>query len=365
MKKCIMYIYMAFTILLACSIPAKETKAAGISGLIYANNRWEYWTDGSIDPSYSGLTLHSSGEWFFVQNGIMDVNYNGFADYDGQKFWISCGRLCKEYSGIILSDNKWYFLSAGMFQRQYTGLALYDGEWFYLTDGILRSDMNQIISYDGSRFLLVEGRLAKDVTGLTNVKLDGQSVWAFLVNGEMTSYTGLVDYNGQQFFIQEGRLAEHITGLVEGHGQIFYVKNGMVVEMPKASTEEEICNQNYSQYEEGLGYVNQYRRDVGAQDLTLDRMLCVAATKRAIEMVENNYFEHARPDGRSCFTVFGEYNISYRSAGENIAMGYRNMASVCDGWYNSPGHYSNMVNTRYHKIGFGRYQNMWVQLFTN
>lgn len=127
-----------------------------------------------------------------------------------------------------------------------------------------------------------------------------------------------------------------------------------------------------SYYDEVLRLVNEIRAEVGAVPLTLDTTLCNAATMRAVEMNYSNKFSHTRPDGRSCFSVLGVYGISYGAAGENIAAGYQTPQKVVQGWKNSEGHYKNMINSSYKKLGVGLskeetggYAGYWVQLFTD
>lgn len=127
-----------------------------------------------------------------------------------------------------------------------------------------------------------------------------------------------------------------------------------------------------SQVNEVLTYTNQYRAEVGAAALTLDTELTKAAMVRALEMAYANYYSHTRPNGSTCYTVLDEMNIEYWAAAENIAAGYGTPQAVSEGWKNSSGHYKNMTNTAYTKIGIGyvkvnigsQYKTYWVQLFT-
>ena len=59
---------------------------------------------------------------------------------------------------------------------------------------------------------------------------------------------------------------------------------------------------------------------------------------------------------------------SYRTAGENIAMGQKTAESVMNGWMNSSGHRANILGNGYKKIGVGYAVNAkgtpyWVQIF--
>ena len=59
------------------------------------------------------------------------------------------------------------------------------------------------------------------------------------------------------------------------------------------------------------------------------------------------------------------FGLSYRSAGENIAYGYRTPQAVVNGWMNSSGHRANILNASYTKIGVGYVAsgNYWTQMF--
>ena len=89
--------------------------------------------------------------------------------------------------------------------------------------------------------------------------------------------------------------------------------------------------------------------------LTLDEDLCKAAQIRANEIVKS--FSHTRPDGKSCFTVLGDLNISYSAVGENIAAGSKTGSGTFTQWkeanedYSGQGHRRNMLNSNFTKIG--------------
>ncbi len=152
----------------------------------------------------------------------------------------------------------------------------------------------------------------------------------------------------------------------------------------KASTSEllpearSLKSSNSSSINDVLKYVNQYRKEANEKqidgvtdrkDLTLDSNLTVAACARAVEIAYAKKFSHTRPDGRTCFTILDDMNIGYNASGENISSGRSTAKAVSEGWKNSSGHYANMINKNYGKIGIGviKLQGTyyWVQLFTN
>ena len=128
---------------------------------------------------------------------------------------------------------------------------------------------------------------------------------------------------------------------------------------------------NYStQAQEVLAQCNAQRQASGIAALSLDPELTKAANIRAQEIA--TLFSHTRPDGRKCFTVLDQIGYSYWSAGENIAAGYGNSSAVMNGWMNSPGHRSNILNAGFKRLGVGyvyipnsEYGYYWVQIFSN
>ncbi len=111
---------------------------------------------------------------------------------------------------------------------------------------------------------------------------------------------------------------------------------------------------------------NEQRIANGLSPLTEDATLDSLAGIRAGEIL--TLFDHTRPDGSSCFTVFN--GVDFRAAGENIAAGQTSPEEVVNDWMNSEGHRANILSSDFGKIGVaysvgGQYGTGWVQLFTN
>ena len=120
---------------------------------------------------------------------------------------------------------------------------------------------------------------------------------------------------------------------------------------------------------EVLNVTNEYRKNKGKSELKIDDKLSVVANIRAIEMAYSNKFSHVRPNGSNYSEIFEDLDINVYSSGENIAYGYEDSKDVCLGWKESSGHYANMINSRYNKLGVGKYTyngtTYWVQIFSN
>ena len=123
--------------------------------------------------------------------------------------------------------------------------------------------------------------------------------------------------------------------------------------------------QQEAQAREVLTLINQKRAEAGAGPLIMADALEDVAEQRAAELAV--LFSHTRPDGTDCFTAADGTGLSYRAAGENIASGYPNAASVVEGWMNSTGHRENILDTRFTHIGIGCFEyngtRHWVQFF--
>ncbi len=134
---------------------------------------------------------------------------------------------------------------------------------------------------------------------------------------------------------------------------------------PTTSTSTNSTTSSYAN--EVLKLVNAERAKAGLSAFTTNSSLTAAANKRAVEIKTS--FSHTRPNGSGFQTVLGEYNVSYRAAGENIAYGQKTPQAVVTGWMNSPGHRANILNANFNKLGVGVYQSngtiYWTQEFTN
>lgn len=144
------------------------------------------------------------------------------------------------------------------------------------------------------------------------------------------------------------------------------VMMGVTVNTAKAETVS-FDIEGYEDYDEVLEVLrltNEIRAAAGVAPLALDASLMDIAVLRSGEV--GFYYSHTRPNGSDCFSVFAS---AYVTAAENIAIGYYDASSVVNGWKNSSGHYTNMVNPTYTRIGIGCFyqengKKAWVQMFS-
>ena len=122
---------------------------------------------------------------------------------------------------------------------------------------------------------------------------------------------------------------------------------------------------NLSYEQQVVTLVNEQRAANGLAPLTLNAALSNVARAKSQDMHDNNYFSHTSPTYGSPFDMMQAFGISYKTAGENIAMGYGTPEAVVTGWMNSPGHRANILNANYTQIGVGFVAdgNYWTQEF--
>lgn len=109
--------------------------------------------------------------------------------------------------------------------------------------------------------------------------------------------------------------------------------------------------------------VNQERAKQGLKPLSGDAALNKMALAKAQDMSQGNYFSHTSPTYGSPFNMMKQFGISYRYAGENIAMGQKTPAEVVNAWMNSEGHRVNILSPNFTLIGVGYYNGYWAQEF--
>ena len=111
--------------------------------------------------------------------------------------------------------------------------------------------------------------------------------------------------------------------------------------------------------------INEIRAQYGLSELKVNTELSRVARIKSQDMHDKGYFSHNSPTYGSPFDMMKQFGIKYRTAGENIAMGYRNPQSVVNGWMNSPGHRANILNGSFREIGMGYIAsgNYWTQMF--
>ena len=112
------------------------------------------------------------------------------------------------------------------------------------------------------------------------------------------------------------------------------------------------------QLKEGFEYqlfdlTNATRVKHGLSILNWDEKASKTAQKHSLDMAENQYFSHINLHGQSLFDRMKEDNISFITAGENLAYGQFSSIFAHEGLMNSLGHRKNILQKGYKRLGVG------------
>jgi len=99
--------------------------------------------------------------------------------------------------------------------------------------------------------------------------------------------------------------------------------------------------------------VNAFRVYHSLPALKWSEQAATSAHLHSQDMADNNYFDHTSLDGRQPWTRMKAQGISYHAAAENISAGRNNGIDTHDGWVNSSGHRSNILNDDVTRLGVG------------
>jgi uncharacterized protein YkwD len=101
-----------------------------------------------------------------------------------------------------------------------------------------------------------------------------------------------------------------------------------------------------------LDLVNKERAAAGLSPLASDPSLTEVARRYSIDMFARGFFSHYTPEGLSPFDRMHTAGVSFRLAGENLALA-PTLHIAHTGLMNSPGHRANILHPRFGRIGIG------------
>ena len=87
--------------------------------------------------------------------------------------------------------------------------------------------------------------------------------------------------------------------------------------------------------------------------LSSNSSLDKAASAKAQDIVNNNYWSHVSKSGKTAWDFIGESGYRYSVAAENLAYGFNSSNEVITGWMNSQEHKNNLLGKNYKEVGFG------------
>ena len=98
---------------------------------------------------------------------------------------------------------------------------------------------------------------------------------------------------------------------------------------------------------------NATRVEHGLHPLSWDDHVKITARDHSADMAINQYFDHTNLKGESPFDRMEEDQISFRTAGENLAAGQISSIFAHEGLMNSIGHRENILQKDFESLGVG------------
>ena len=240
---------------------------------------------------------------------------NKYIEYNGKKLPFECTdtqmiELIGEPQDTI--KDKYFKKSADIYvyYTDYTDLA-----FFTFVDGAL----TQFVSYDSEARVVYEEK----------------NFYVKNLSDEAVEYDNLTITG---YFDRTGKIPEAYA-----MGVVFNESYAYEVNKLNNSASEKII----------LHLTNGLRAINGLKPLELCTVAADVARSHSKDMAENGYFDHVNLDGKTSADRMRDGGINWWICGENIAAGYLDPYSVCEGWYNSPGHRTNILEERFERLGVG------------
>ena len=101
-----------------------------------------------------------------------------------------------------------------------------------------------------------------------------------------------------------------------------------------------------------LDLVNQERAAAGLRPVVADPELTEVARRHSADMFARGYFAHDTPEGLTPFDRMRQANVSFLTAGENLALA-PTLQVAHTGLMNSPGHRANILRPQFGRVGIG------------
>ena len=140
-------------------------------------------------------------------SGRADINFDGFADGEGERWKITQGLVDTSYNDIVYESGEWRYYCEGKYRKDYTGLSDFPNAygWWYVKNGKVD------FKYTG---------FADNVNGRWKVE---DSKVSF-------SYNDIVYESGEWRYYCDGKYRNDFTGLSDFPNQYgwWYIKNGRV-----------------------------------------------------------------------------------------------------------------------------------------
>ena len=167
-----------------------------------------YIRNGKVDFNYNGFGKNSNG-WWYCEYGKITFKYSGFVtgvvDGINGTYWVK-GSKVQNIDTVAKYNGSWVYINDGRVDLNYNGFAQNDNGWWYISNGKIDFSANGLYrgtAKDKSGWWLVEGgRISNKTTIASNS--NGKF---YCKNGMVDfTYTGYYRYNGEDIYIRNGKV---------------------------------------------------------------------------------------------------------------------------------------------------------------
>lgn len=220
---------------------------------------------------------------------------------------------------------------------------------FYIVQ--LDSDEVGLLSKDYVKSGTASPKNAKTYTSLGKVSASITSNNVNFRQGSGTNFAKIQTLNSKDNVTVIGQIGDWYVAITNKNN-IGAVHKDYVKLSSNTTTSSNIQTNSTNNETLVLDLINVARKENGLKPLTLGATLPKVAKIKANDMVQNNYFSHASPTYGSPFEMMQKYNVSYLSAGENIA-GNPSITDAVSSWLKSSTHKQNLLSEKFNYIGIG------------
>ncbi len=188
---------------------------------------------------------------------------------------------------------------------------------------------------------------------------------------ELTDLSTLAAKASRQLSVSDRKLADRVPSASEVESELAETEElAVLMVLPMKSEWQDVMFDNIAvaraldpEEAAGILMLNLMRIRVGSQPLAIDLKLGDASRDHSKDMRTLGFFAHESPvSGKT--SPWDRAKLAGTSAsGENIFMGSTSHNAAIMAWFHSPGHFKNMMNPGFRRIGHGRVESHWTQMF--
>ncbi len=204
--------------------------AENANGKWYVENGVVTFTKTDIIKDQTGA-IGTAGDWYYVIGSKVQTGFTGLSNFRNVNGWwyIKDGKVDFSHNGVDKNRNGWYYVTGGKVQFGFTGLANYKNEngWWYIAGGKVDFTHNGVDKNKNGWYYVVGGKVRFDFTGLGNY--GNANGWWYIAGGKVDFTHNGVDKNKNGWwYVENGKVQFNFHGIASNKNGTWYLNNGKV-----------------------------------------------------------------------------------------------------------------------------------------